>query len=487
MAKRVVETDRGWVDLSNLETTKCGNISWENSVGKTIEFQYIDICSTILVSGYHDKKKVYIDIDGYAKNCLVHTTTILRGSFGDILGNRYYKDFKYEIGDIVNASFLITGRERDGSGKKIYYYTCLNDGYRGSKTENGLKNSMKCPVCSNRVILKGYNDVATTHPHAIKYFKNKEDAYKYSAHSGKRVWFKCPECGNEKYISIDCAFNNKFSCSACGDNSSYNNKFIYFMLKQLQESREIKFFAEHSFHWSRNLNNTNGKRIYDFYIKGNKEIIIEAHGLQHYSVAGFRYTGGRTLQEERENDIFKYELAMLNGFTSDTYVVIDCRKSKMEFIKKSIMESNLPKLLNFSEEDIDWTLCDKYACNNLIKIVCDYWNNGIHNASEIARIIGKSHCTVSEYLRKGNALGWVEYEPKHKIPVLCLDNNYVFPNSTVCSQFSEELLGVHISKKSVINNLCGDTKSTHGFHFAHITRKEFNKIKEEDPERVFFN
>lgn len=473
----------GWVDLSNLEM-KGKNIYWEKSVGKTINFKYDDIESTIFISGYYDNKRIYIDVEGYTFNCLVHTGTILRVQLGVVLNKRRLNNFVYNIGDVVNGNLLITNRYRNDQYVKTYDYICLNDGFRESKSELSLKHGRKCPVCAGQVTLSGYNDIATTHPHFVKYFQNPDDATKYSIHSGKYVWFRCPECGKERYATVDSAFSHGFSCSACGDHISYNNKFIYCLLKQIQNIHNIQFFTEHSFEWSRKINGTNSIKIYDFYIQHNKQIIIEAHGEQHYR-GGFEYCGGRTLQQEQENDLYKYNLAINNGFTNNTYIVLDCRKSQKDFIKESVMQSNLPKLLEFVESDIDWRLCDEYACSNLIRTACNYWNNGIHNASEIARLIDKASCTVSAYLRKGHDLGWIEYESKTKIPVLCTDNNYVFSSSTVCSQYSEQLLGVFINKKCIINNLCGDSKSTHGFHFQHITRKEFNEIKNREPYRVF--
>lgn len=474
----------GWVDLSNL-VKRGKRIHWEKSIGKTIDFQYDDVRSTITISGYYNNKQVYIDIDGYVSNCLVHTSTILKAQLGHILNKKYLNNFKYNINDIVNDTLLITKKYRNDKQVKVYDYVCLKDGYCGTKTELDISRGKKCPVCCGIRVLKGYNDIATTHPELIQYFKNKEDSTQYSIHSGKSTWFVCPDCGNEKYTTVDSAFSGGyFSCSSCRDGSSYNNKFIYCLLKQIQKISNIKIYTEHSFEWSRRLNNPQSKKIYDFYIQSDTSIIIEAHGAQHYN-GGFEYCGGHNLQQEQENDLFKYNLAIKNGFTDDTYIVIDCRKSKVDFIKQSIMNSNLPKLLKFSESDIDWNLCNEYASSNIVKTACEYWNNGIHNASEIARMIGKASCTVSEYLQKGNELGWIEYEPNMNMPVMCLDWNYVFSNSTMCSQYSEELFGVFISKKSIINHLCGDTKSTHGLHFQHITRKEFNQIKEDDSYIVF--
>lgn len=478
--------DYGWVNLSNLEM-RGKRIWWEKSIGKTIEFQYNDIHSIILISEYYNNKMVYIDIDGYVSHYLAHTSSIIKVRLGNILDKKCYSKFSYNIGDIINGNLLITNRYRDDKNKRMYDYKCLIDGYCSTRTEEEFRSHKNCPVCIGRITLTGCNDIATTHPKFVKYFKNPDDAVKYSICSGKKTWFKCPDCGNEKYTDVCSAFRNGtgYTCSRCGDNASYANKFIYSLLKQLQDKKCFLFESEKSFLWSRRLSGESSRRSYDFYLHYNDGIIIEAHGSQHYNNNGFEYCGGRTLKEEQENDLFKYNLAIQNGIKEENYIIIDCRKSDGSFIKNSIMSSSLPDFLKFSEYDIDWNECDRHACSNLIKTACDLWNSGIHNASEIARKIGKASCTVSEYLRKGDSLGWVEYEPKSKMPVMCLENGYIFPYSTVCSEYSLEALGVFINKKCIINNLCGDSKSTHGFHFQHITCKEYNKIKEKEPWRVF--
>lgn len=474
----------GWVDLSNLEQQN-GHIDWKKSVGKTIEFQYDNIHGNILISGYYNNKKVYIDVDGYVSNYLVHTETILRSQLKNILCHQYLHNFKYEIGNIVNGTMLITDRYRNERNVKTYRFQCLIDGYCGHKKEIDLIHGTQCPVCLGVMTLSGYNDIATTHPHFVKYFKDPNDATRYSIGSGKATWFKCPLCGGEKHTSVCSAFHPVYSCSTCRDGASYSNKFVYCFLMQIKKTRNITIESEKSFSWSRKLDGKNSKKLYDFYVMDeHRSIIIEAHGAQHYA-GGFEYCGGRALEEEQENDLFKYTLALQNGFDEDSYIVLDCSKSDRDFIKKSIMDSNLPNMFGFYDDDIDWAECDKYACSNLIKIACDLWNDGMHNANQIAKIMGKAGCTVSVYLRKGHDIGWIEYEPKDKMPVVCLENNYVFPYSTICSNYSEELFGVFINKKCIINNLCGDSKSTHGFHFQHITRKEYNQIKQSEPWRVF--
>lgn len=149
---------------------------------------------------------------------------------------------------------------------------------------------------------------------------------------------------------------------------------------------------------------------YDFYVQYNEDIIIECHGAQHYEDHGFGvFNFGRTLEEEKENDKIKTRLALDNGINQTSYIVVDCRKSEMEFIKKSILNSGIPKIFDFNENDIDWNKCEFYACTSLVKIACDKWNNGIHNTRQISNDMGLHVSTVRSYLRRGSSIGICDY------------------------------------------------------------------------------
>ena len=53
-----------------------------------------------------------------------------------------------------------------------YWFKCRNKchpSYQCSIAE--YRRGNRCPVCSNHVIIPGINDIATTHPDFIQYFK----------------------------------------------------------------------------------------------------------------------------------------------------------------------------------------------------------------------------------------------------------------------------------------------------------------------------
>ena len=92
---------------------------------------------------------------------------------------------------------------------------CLIDGYEWNAKPRDLLRGRRCAVCTNRKVLAGVNDVATTHQDLVKYFKNKDEATKYTSGSDKVIDVVCPECGFEDKIKIGNLVRFGFSCNGC--------------------------------------------------------------------------------------------------------------------------------------------------------------------------------------------------------------------------------------------------------------------------------
>lgn len=355
------------------------------------------------------------------------------------------------------------------SNKKVYmkcnninhpdYYTQANVYYGGSK----------CPVCANKKIIKGINDIYTTDMWMVKYFANKEDSMKYSKCSGKKVLFKCPDCKESKLIKISTVYINRGIGCSCGNGVSYPNKFIYRFLRHFK----VDFETEKSFDWS------NGKR-YDDYLP-YENIIIENHGIQHYEQSA----RSRNLKEEQCNDEYKKKLALDNGIKEDNYVILDCRFSNMAHIKKSIMSSNLPMLLNFNENDIDWVECDKFAISNQVKEVCDLWMSGRFNTTEeLAKLLLLHRCTITDYLKKGVKHGWCNYDPKeeakkvHRITMISNGKKVeifkegtslgVFNSCHELDRMSENIFQVKLHYATISMVCRGEKRQYKGFTFKYV-------------------
>lgn len=270
-----------------------------------------------------------------------------------------------------------------------------------------------CGVCSNKVIVKGINDIKTTNPEVLKYLVNSEDAVKYSRGNNIKVSVKCPVCGKEqKNKKILTSLVDKFSCEFCGDKRPYPEKIMLNILNDLG----IQYEYQKAFWWSKATQNESLKnnKIYDFYLT-DKNTIIEVHGGQHYFNNGFGTCGGRSLEQEKVNDEQKKSLAFANGISE--YIVIDCRYSELEWVKNSIQKSMLSQILDINK--VNWKKCHSSAQNSIIYEVSKYWNEGHKNTKEIAALFNTTSNSIVRYLTKGTQLGWCDYDPSKSVVLSC--------------------------------------------------------------------
>lgn len=254
-----------------------------------------------------------------------------------------------------------------------------------------------CSVCNGRQIGDGpgFKNSIWANDYAKSIWEQYADEDFMKTHmpyAGDDISIPCPDCGEIKNTTINAITSaGKLTCK-CGDSNSYPNKFVFNVIRQLKLPCECEYNPD----WALDFR-------YDCHLI-DKNIIIENHGLQHYEYVG----RGRSLEEEQENDRTKADLAIKNNICK--YIVLDCRESNIKWIKNSIMNSELPMIYNFTEDDIDWGEADKYATKNIIKQMCEEWENGL--VIEDASIkYGRSTSTIQDWLRKGHKFGWCNYDP----------------------------------------------------------------------------
>lgn len=331
-------------------------------------------------------------------------------------------DFKNKMYVQHGNDFEVIGKYINARTKIRVKHKCGFDFMTRPDFISTVSKGYGCPVCSNN-----YNSIASrlnqkhinlwqTDPDIAMYLKNKEDGYNITSGSNRFLEWVCPRCGHIQTRSVHTVKANGFICEMCTDGFSKPEKFMRSILIQLG----IEFEMQKKFEWS-------GNKKYDFYFEG---ILCETHGLQHYEHC-FRYIGARTLEEEIQNDKYKEMIAKENGFNDDTYIVIDCRKSEKDWIKRSILNSKLSKIYDLSK--INWDQCEKDCLSSLILEICNLWNQG-YSTTEIKRElhISKKSTIVSKYLKICDSLGLCNYNSKqsrinasvHK--VVCLNNKQVF-------------------------------------------------------------
>lgn len=308
-----------------------------------------------------------------------------------------------QIKELLKEHNYLTDKDIDiddvRTGKK-YSFTCDLGHTFESLVSNVFQTSkFGCPICSGRRVLKGFNDLWTTHPEIAIRLKNPEDGYKYNAGSNVKLEWICPDCGDEKITSPNKMIINKHLCNICNIDTSYPEKFIINLLNQCC----VYFEKEKEFDWYKN-------KRYDFYIP-SCDCIIEAHGKQHYTHSDFSYRGGRTQLEEEYNDEIKKYMAKSFGKISN-YIVIDCRESNTQWMKCNILKSGLLEVLQIIPDTIDWRECDKFAIDNLTKLICETYENEEKDIKKLCEIFNLSRNSIREKLKHGNELGWCAYDIK---------------------------------------------------------------------------
>lgn len=464
------------------EGTNKGKIDWKNSIGYKVRFIYDNIEGEIEILDYEKKHRKLI-IKYNEDKYVIPISSIFNCMLSKMLKVQT-SEFRYNIGDIVNnLKILECIKKKDKSNKcwKYYKYICNKDSYIGYISEYNLKNGYGCPVCGKKIAVLGINTIYDTDKWMIPYV-GEEIAKKYNSQSNKSIYPICNICGNKKSnkMKISEIYRYKgFKCEICNDSISYCEKLLYIILKQLS----INFITQYSKTNSKWCN----KYRYDFYFeKDGQEYIIETHGKQHYEEKG-RNSNWSPLKEIQENDKNKKELAIYNGIKEENYIVIDCRKSELEYIKNNILQSRLKDIFNLN--DIGWEKCESYARNNtLIKETCEIKNkNNNLTTMQIAKIIKHTQQAVIKWLKIGTKLGWCNYNPKEEYnkgikkinKIINLVEIFrdgkslgVFKNCMDLERQSEKLFGTKLNAKQ-ISAVCKNKQKTHkGFTFKYIEQSQ---------------
>ena len=300
------------------------------------------------------------------------------------------EEFENEL-HMVNPNIRIIG-EYKGLNKKISCM-CLKDNHEWEALPSNLLRNHGCPFCNGRAVIKGINDLHTTHPHILKYIYNTEDSYKYSAGSHAYIDFICPDCGNVRKAQIKSIISQGFSCAICRDGISYPNKFSYELLNQLPVDNVVH---EYSPDWLKPY------RFDNYFEYNEKCYVLEMDGDFHFKNNGLN---GQSLEKSQQIDLLKDKLARKNGID---VIRIDCRKSEFLYIKNQITNSRLNTLFDLNK--IDWVMCDKFASSNFKKEVCKFYqdNKTIMNNEEISNYFSISLSTLCSYLKTGRNVGWIK-------------------------------------------------------------------------------
>jgi hypothetical protein len=256
---------------------------------------------------------------------------------------------------------------------------------------------------------------------------------------------------------------------------------MYSILEQLGSNFQTQL-TKKTFEWC-------DKYKYDFYFETNNEkYIIETHGLQHYEENN---NFEMSLSEQIENDRLKKELAIKNGIKEENYIVIDCRRSELDWIKSDIIKSNLFKLYDF--KNVNWTKVVEFTSANLSKVACNYKKENIKlSCIDISKIMGFHANTIRQWIEKGiesdffkndseNSnidINLIKFKLRHLKPIICIENKNVYKSVVDISADSENIFGEYFYKNSISRVARGQRKQYKNFTFKYVedlTQDEFIK------------
>ncbi len=303
----------------------------------------------------------------------------------------------------LNQPLIIVGKHREKSTKRnMFSIQCYKCGGTFEADRNALsaacisreKGKVKtnwCPICKGRLCIAGINDIATRRKDLIRYFKNPNDATKYSEGSSKRTILYCPECGQSKEMRIADLCSKGFYCDYCSDTVSFPNKIIRNLMLQLPVDQ---YDFEYTDSWCQN------KRYDCYFAYDEKKYLVEIDGEQHS-----KNTSWSTEEWQRNNDLLKNQLAIQNGYE---VIRIKAYRLTFDYIQQNILQSKLAEIFNLNH--IDWNkIYEKSITNFNIEVGNYYMEHQNMMIGEIAEHFHVSKPTITSILVKMSDLGLCNY------------------------------------------------------------------------------
>lgn len=147
------------------------------------------------------------------------------------------------------------------NSRAVVWWEC-EKGHSWKRAINAEVNYDGCPVCTERVLVKGENDLATLYPDFVQewdYERNEKDPSEFTRTSKARAWWKCKECGHEWQAVIYNRIMAQTGCPKCG----YSKKMQTTRKQTLVKSGHTlaKEFPELLLEWDYDKNTLNPAEI----------------------------------------------------------------------------------------------------------------------------------------------------------------------------------------------------------------------------------
>lgn len=307
------------------------------------------------------------------------------------------EEFETEV-ELANPGYKILGKYHPT--EKILGL-CPN-GHELLRPGKDWIRTRECSYCSGSKVYKGFeNSVADKRPDLVKYFKDKKEATLYTPDSTHHVLTVCPNCVFEKEYRINNLNSDGFYCENCDvSNISSGNMILREFISQIIEIFKVEKPLPISVKTIEMPINIDGVTYhYDGAFIFNKQLFfIEIDGIQHKD--GWSYH----LDKEygKENDKIKTKKAKeLNAVLVRIPYNCEPEKEVIEGLQNSILKNY------FNLTKIDWQKCKEAAFKNIIKEVCDTYNEDpTLTYNELTEKFSLYESTIRNYLKKGAELGW---------------------------------------------------------------------------------
>ena len=221
-------------------------------IAKEWDYEKNDAHPNQVTSRSH-KKAWWLCSNGHSYQCTVHHRSygdscpycsnhkVLPG-FNDLVTQNpeLAKQWNYNKNEGLTPSDVTVS-----SGKKVWW-VCSN-GHEWQSAIYSRNKGVGCPVCSNKSVLQGVNDLMTLNPALTNEWNYNKNGVllpsMVTPHSGKKVWWVCSK-GHEWQASVDHRSNGR-GCPICltDRRSSFPEQAIFYYLskKYLGSKNRYKF------------------------------------------------------------------------------------------------------------------------------------------------------------------------------------------------------------------------------------------------------
>lgn len=407
-------------------------------------------------------------------------------NIGDRLKNDT-RDLTITNRKIVNKKYTRKNGKQFSQNQVYYQFICNKCGFDSGEYHkkgihydeywieqgNLLWREDNCPCCQKipKVIVPHINSIVAYKETEwmISYFQGGyEEAKMYSPHSNQKKYFVCPYCKRikDKKISIN-ELNRDNGCHCiCEDGISYPNKYGFELFSNQLSKQLNNFKREYQPEWAKPY-------YYDFYFeKDNNKYICEFDGGLGHGREIHR-SSSKTVEDSIQIDRIKDELAKTNDIQ---LIRIDTSKSNSDYISNNILKSKLSKIFDFST--VDFKKCDEFACNNLVKIICEDFENSTMTNVDLSKKYNLSIQTIVSYIKHGRNIGWCKRKHIMPPPPIIIPNKIrmlfddgsseIFESAQYLEDISLERFGIKLYKDGIRRVCNGIRKKYHGYKFEYV-------------------